>query len=236
MKIEILYPEIANLYGDLENPKYLARSCGAELVFTALGDTPAFVNEDISLVYLGSTTEKGQLLIRDALLPYSEALHKRVNNGGVTLITGNAVELFGEYIEDENGIKQKMLSWFPTYAKRDILHRYNSFCVGSFKDIKIVGFQSKFSHIYGENKHPLFNLERGGGNNPDESAEGFRINNFMATCLLGPLMILNPFFAKYMLGVMGAPGATKLAFEEAAMDAYYTRLDEFFDSRRKGVL
>ena len=231
MIIEILYPEIANLNGDLENPRYLARSCGASLVACTLGNVPTFVNEDVSLVYLGSTTERGQLLIRDALCPYAEALRDRTERGGITLVTGNALELFGSYIEDDNRIRHEMLGWFPTYARQDLLHRYNASCLGSFDEIQVVGFSSRFSHSYGKNDCPLFRMVRGAGLNPDEPGEGFRMKNFMATYLLGPLMILNPLFAKYTLGLMGV-AEPKLAFEEAATDAYTARLAEFSDPGR----
>ena len=43
MKIELLYPEIANLYGDLFNVEYLSRCCGAEVVETSLKESPRFL-------------------------------------------------------------------------------------------------------------------------------------------------------------------------------------------------
>ncbi len=41
----------------------------------------------------------------------------------------------------------------------------------------------------------------------------------MATYVIGPLLVLNPPFAKYVLRQCGAADP-ELAFEEAAMDAY----------------
>ena len=83
MKIEILYPELCNLFGDLANAEYLARSCGAELIRTSLSDKPLFIDNDVSLVCLGGTTERGQLIARDALRPWLDALLKRADNGGL---------------------------------------------------------------------------------------------------------------------------------------------------------
>ena len=46
MKIEVLYPEIANLYGDLENITYLQKSNPEiEVVETHLTDVPLFVSD-----------------------------------------------------------------------------------------------------------------------------------------------------------------------------------------------
>ena len=66
MKIEVLYPEVANLYGDLENLTYLKKSCPEiEIVETHLTDEPLFVSEKPDLVYMGTMTESAQLLVSE---------------------------------------------------------------------------------------------------------------------------------------------------------------------------
>ena len=231
MIIEALYPEVCNLYGDLSNIRYLARSCGAEIVNTSLKETPRFVTEDPALVYMGTTTERGQELVRDAFAPHLEALRRRTENGGVTLITGNALEIFGEYIQDDSGNRIPMLGLFPTHAVRRMMNRYNSLYLGEFEGMKIVGFKSQFGHSWGDVGQGLFNTLRGPGLNPDVKPEGIRINNLMATYVIGPLTVLNPPFAKYLLGLMGVEEPV-LAFEDAALDAYNTRVTEFSDPKR----
>ena len=61
IKVEILFPEFCNLFGDMYNMKYL-KMClpNAEFIETALDEIPAFVNEDVNLIYLGPMTEKTQ--------------------------------------------------------------------------------------------------------------------------------------------------------------------------------
>ena len=50
MKIEILYPEIANQFGDMGNMRYLARCLPqAEFAQTPLGAQPCFVREPVAL-------------------------------------------------------------------------------------------------------------------------------------------------------------------------------------------
>ena len=58
--------------------------------------------------------------------------------------------------------------------------------------------------------------------------EGIRVNNFMATYVIGPILVLNPPFAKYLLEKCGAD-SSDLAFEEAAMEAYDARVREYSD-------
>ena len=55
MKTEILFPEVANLCGDLMNVTYLRQSCPEmEVVETGLKDRPAFLDGGVDLVYVGS--------------------------------------------------------------------------------------------------------------------------------------------------------------------------------------
>ena len=72
MTIEVLFPEVANLYGDLGNIEYITRSleaCGktCEVIDTDLYTRPAFADrDDIDLIYMGPVTEKGQLRVIDS--------------------------------------------------------------------------------------------------------------------------------------------------------------------------
>ena len=59
MKIEILFPEICNLFGDMGNMKYLKKCLpNAEFVSTAFGDKPLFADEQPNLIYLAPSNEK----------------------------------------------------------------------------------------------------------------------------------------------------------------------------------
>ena len=51
MKTEILFPEVANLCGDLMNVTYLRQCCPEmEVVETGLKDRPAFLDGGVDLV------------------------------------------------------------------------------------------------------------------------------------------------------------------------------------------
>ena len=55
MKIEVLFPEVANLYGDLSNIEYLKKCLNddVEIIETSLNDEPAFVKQnDINLIFM----------------------------------------------------------------------------------------------------------------------------------------------------------------------------------------
>ena len=236
MKIELLYPEGANLYGDLENVTYLKKSCPEiGIVKTHLTDEPLFVSEKPDLVYMGTMTESAQLLVIEKLSAYKEALKARIDDGTLFLITGNALEIFGSSIKDKDGTEVECLGIFPTMAKRDMMNRYNSLWLGTFEDMKLVGYKSQFTHSYKDENvkgciypefEAAFAAERGPGLNPEITGEGIRKNNFIATYIIGPILVLNPPLAKWMLKQMGV-SAPALAFEEAAMKAYEVRVKEY---------
>ena len=74
MKIEILYPEIANLFGDLANIKYIKSSIpDCKVIGTDLSTKPRFLTEkDVDLVYMGTMTENSQIVAMEHLEPYKD--------------------------------------------------------------------------------------------------------------------------------------------------------------------
>lgn len=234
MKIEVLYPEVCNLYGDLGNIRYLKKTCPQiEVKQTGLNEKPMFSQEVPDLIYMGSMTEKSQITILDRLGKYRDRIEELIDEGARFLITGNGLELFGKRIEDKDGTVVECLGIFDTIAVRDMMNRFNSLYMGTFEGMKIVGYKSQFTHSRhdgGSSVRGLFMTDRGPGLNPDVKEEGIRKNNFMATYLLGPLLILNPPFTKYLLKQCGIDNSP--AFETEAMDAYITRVKEFSEPDR----
>ena len=101
MKIEILFPEICNLFGDMGNMKYLKKCLtNAEFISTAFGDKPLFADEQPNLIYLAPSNEKNQELIIKALLPYRDRLKELIDNGTPMLFTGNSGEILFKEIEN----------------------------------------------------------------------------------------------------------------------------------------
>lgn len=230
MKIEVLFPEYCNLFADSSNVKYL-KLClpDAEFIYTHYTDEPAFANTKVDLIYMGGMTENTQLKIIEKLMPYKEKIQQLIDENVAFLITSNAIEIFGEYIETENGTKNKALGIFGFYAKQDMNHRFNCLLKGSFEDMTIVGFKTQFTFAYAEEyAYPFIKVEKGTGMNRKCGIEGIHRNNFFGTYLVGPFLITNPHFTKYLLKILGV-SEPKLAFEEVIFDAYNRRLAEFND-------
>ena len=231
MKVEILFPEVCNLYGDLQNVYYLRRCCPElEIVETDLHSKPRFLTEDVALVYMGSTTEQGLALAADALRPYTAEMAAKLDAGQLMLLTGNAPDVFSDAMDSDSADTIKGLGILPGRAKYTMMKRHNSFYLGTFEGMDIVGFKSLFGHSHGMGD-ALFDTVKGvGRDGTPQSGEGFRRGGLMATALIGPLLILNPPLCKWLLRQMGADDT--LAFEEAAMDSYRKRLSEFMEPGR----
>ena len=228
LKIEILFPEFCNLYGDISNMKYLKKCLpDANFIETAFDEEPCFVKEKVNFIYLGPMTENMQEKVITKLKPYKERIEELIEENVIFLITGNAIEIFGKYIENEDGSKIEALGVFDIYAKRDMLHRHNSIFIGKWGNIDIVGFKSQFTFAYGNNEEDYFaKVEKGIGLNKESKLEGIMKHNFIGTYLIGPILILNPLFTKKLLEKMKIDKKS-LAFEEDLKAAYSQRLEEF---------
>lgn len=202
--IEVLYPEYNNLYGDRGNAEYLEKKLKmagyeVELVETNLFDEPRFVNGEVDILLIGPCQEKHQLIEIETLKKYRNAIENRIENGGVILATGNAFEIFGDYIEDAKGEKHDCLKFFPYYAKQFSRLRYNDCSVGEFEGMQITGFKNLLSHSYGENPAPFLKMKKGAGMNKETNIEGVHKNNLFATYHTGPILPLNPKFTEYLI-------------------------------------
>lgn len=231
IKIEVLYPEFNNLYGDCGNLLCLTRKLSAcdvkiQVIATHLHETPAFAAQDgIDCLLIGPCTEHQQEWELEQLIPYREAFQKRIEGPGVTLATGNAFELFGEYIQRENGEQIPAMGLFPYHAERFEKLRYNELCVGDMDGLLVTGFKNQLSHSYGELPSPMLQMKKGCGLNPQSLLEGIRQNHFFATYLIGPLLPLNPLFTDSLVKTLAGEAyhSMKLTWE---FMAYERRLNE----------
>lgn len=243
-KIEVLFPEIANLSGEQQNISYLKRcSEKIEVIEDYLDEEPAFLNEYPDMIYLGMAIENGQKMIIEKLRPYRDKIIEMIDNNVLFLITGNSIEIFGKSIENDMYGNIEALDIFPFVSKQEMLNRYNSLYLGDFIDgdekIKIVGFMSQFGHIYHSEykSSPIsdydaaFNTIKKADMNNNDYGEGIRKNNFIATYLQGPILIVNPLFTKWLMKKIGIENPM-LEYEKDIMKAYEERLSEFSDPKQ----
>ncbi|WP_173472759.1 MurT ligase domain-containing protein [Eubacterium ruminantium] len=231
--IEVLFPEFCNLFGDSSNIKYL-KAClpEAEFKFTSFTEKPYFADHDVDMIYLGAMTEKKQEMVINKLKEYKDALVRQKNEGTAILFTSNAVEVLGNYIENEDGSRIECLGLYDFSAKRDRMNRLNSLVRGHFGDLEIVGFKTQFTQATDVDESLSFiEVDKGMGMDKDSYLEGIHDQNLFATYLVGPFLALNPKFTKYLMReVMGIDNA-ETAFKKEIDRAYKRRVKEFHDPK-----
>lgn len=229
MKIEIMYPELCCLYGDKGNTMFLQQCLpDAEFIYTELNETPHFLTEDIDLCCMYSMSEQSQEWILSRLMPCRDQIAKCFETGKTLfLLTGNALELLGKYIQREDGSKVEALGIFDTYTVRQAPKRFNTLIQAEFAGMQLLGYTSRFSHTYGVTEAlAMARVSIGTGCEPGGKLEGIRSGRIIATYLLGPLLVANPDFAKWLLAELGIT-QPKLPFEANLYKAYEVRKQEF---------
>jgi len=106
------------------------------------------------------------------------------------------------------------------------MHRFNEVVLGKFENMEIVGYKSQFTQSFGDNTNSYFmEVLKGTGINKQTNLEGVKINNFIGTYILGPILVMNPLFTKYLIEKMGKENPT-LAYEQEVIKAYEKRLKD----------
>lgn len=232
MKIEFLYPNMANLFGEIGDMEYIQRLFPeAECIHTQIQNVPRFIEEDVGLVFMAPMSEQVQEYAIEALMPHKERIKQRIEDGVHFMFIGNAMELFGEWIETDEGKRIPGLGIFPLTAKRQMLKRLNSVFLGAKDGMKIVGSKAQFTQQYLAEDFPAFcDVEIGLGLHEGAKREGIHYKNFIGTSILGPFLIMNPVFVKqWAAEIAGRPVA--IPFEEISMKAFEKRCEEVRDPK-----
>ncbi len=200
--IAYLYYDLFNLYGENGNIKALKKELEHQgltvaIHFLTIGDDLNFQSYD--LVYMGASTEENQKIVIPHLCKYKEDIKKALNNNKFFLITGNAIELFGKYIIDEDNKQIETLNIF-SYHTQSVPKRLigESIMRCNFIDVPIIGFQNQSTHLL-DNEYPIFSVIKGIGSYPNATNEGIKYKNFYGTYLLGPILVRNPKLLTYLI-------------------------------------
>lgn len=130
------------------------------------------------------------------------------------------------------------LGLYDTVAVEEMLLRHNTFTLAKYENIKIIGFKNTFTQSFElersnseKNDIKYFaKVIRGSGISDENPYEGIKINNFLSTYLLGPILINNPFFTKKLFKKIFE--VENIFLEEELIKLYNTRLCEFEDENK----
>ena len=208
IKLLHLYYDLMNLYGEIGNMLILVKHLKEQgfnvtIDKKSIGDDLSF--QGYTLIYSGSGTESSQKAALTHLLAYKEDLKNVAENGTIFLFTGNSFEMLGETIFASDGTRYQGigLSSFETTETKEIRHTGDAIFHFAEIDTPLVGFINKCTEITGITA-PLFSVKMGLSNHKGEKSEGFRYQNVFGTHLIGPILVKNPAFLRYLIELIGS--------------------------------
>ena len=226
-----LYYDLLNLYGENANTRCIKRTLELNKIkvnvdLKSIGDKIDFKKYD--LIYIGSGSEEDLLLALDDIKTRKEELKKYIEDDKYLILTGNAMDLFGEYIETDKRIDALGIFKYQTkFINESIFENASTDrIVGEIKaktkliKQEIIGFQNRCD-LNINIKTPLFKTEKRFSNDLENENEGFTYKNVYATHIIGPLLIRNPYLTDYILSNLCKD--KKLKYEvsdQLSIDAY----------------
>ena len=200
IKIAHLYYDLMNLYGENGNVRYLKKKLEdqdveVKVYFLSVDDEIDFSKYDI--YYIGTGSEDNQKIVLEDIMKYKDDIKKAIDYNKYFIATGNSLELFGKEIIGKDKIKcLDIFNYTATVNKDRIVGEqlYSSKLI----DKKIVGFQNRVCTLDNLD-NTIFNVTEGSGYNKKNMTEGFRVNNFIGTYLLGPILVRNPYLCDYFI-------------------------------------
>lgn len=203
IKIAHLYYDLMNLYGENGNVRYLKKKLEEQdfevsVHFLTVSEDIDFTRYDI--YYIGMGSDDNKLIVLEDIIKYKKDIKEAIENGKYFLVTGNAIELFGEGIINLNNELKVTLETFKYQVKEEDFRIVGEqFYETDLIKNKIIGFQNRSSVMINVKEDSLFKVLKGTGYKPDEMIEGIHYNNFYGTYLLGPILVRNPYFCNMII-------------------------------------
>lgn len=226
-----LYYDLLNLYGENANTRCIKRALELNKIkvnvdLKSIGDKIDFKKYD--LIYIGSGSEEDLLLALEDIKTRKEELKKYIEEDKYLILTGNAMDLFGEYIETDKRTDALGIFKYQTKFINESMFENASTdrIVGEIKaktkliKQEIIGFQNRCD-LNINIKTPLFKIDKKFSNDLENENEGFTYKNVYATHIIGPLLIRNPYLTDYILSNLCKD--KKLKYEvsdQLSIDAY----------------
>lgn len=202
MKILHLYHDLMNLYGEYGNVVCLKKHLedqGIEVVLErkSIGDTYNICDYDF--IYCGSGLESNLKVAIKDLSKHKDELIKAIEDNKYILFTGNAMEMLGDRVDDEEALGIVKLN------SKTVTKRYTGDVIVTSSEFgELVGFINKSTLIEQDEKIGLFNYIFKDANLNDGSLfEGYKLNNLIGTHIIGPILVKNPRLMKYYVEGMG---------------------------------
>lgn len=236
MRILHLYPNLLNLYGEYGNVDCLKKHMEDQgfRVNVVKADSVVGVDfDEFDFIYCGSGLETNLLVALKDLMKKKKEFVKAINDNKYILLTGNAMELLGMSIDNENGLGLVNITT-KTSSKRytgDVVLKNNEFG-------EVVGFINKSTIVKEYINDGLFEYVFKDSNLNDISVvEGYRINNLIGTHIIGPALVKNPKLMRFFVEGIGKQIKKKYEYQDISYpyeeDSYNVTLNALKERIKK---
>ena len=197
MKILHLYYDLMNLYGEygnvvVLNKHLLDQGVKCFVYKKSIGDDIDFKQYDF--IYIGSGTEKNEMLALADLKKRINSFKQAIDNGSIVFLTGNAMELLGKKVNNEDGLD------IVNISTKFSNNRYTGDVILKNDEIgEVVGFINKCSIIKHDESIKLFDYVFKDSNLPSDKVEGYHVDNIYGTHVIGPILVKNPNLMKHIV-------------------------------------
>ena len=217
-----------SLYGEYGNLAVLKKHLedqGVKVLITKKEIQDSIVFDRYDMVYMGSGTENAQKRVLQDLKRYSDDLKRFIEAGKIVLFTGNAMELLGRKVGEEEGLG------FVDFETEISDRRYTGDVIVHNEELgNIVGFINRSSLITGGEESRLFDYVYRDANLPDNEFEGYHFRNVYGTHIIGPILVKNPAFmeliVKKLLPEDIAYQQISYPYEEESYQITFTELEK----------
>lgn len=234
-----LYYDLLNLYGENANTRCIIHNLELNNIkvnvdLKSINDNINF--DDYDIIYIGSGSEEDINIALNDLLKRKNDIKKYIDNNKYLFLTGNSMDMFGKYIEDDDTkidalgifdyhVKYLNENVFENASKNRIVGEVKAKCE-LINDI-VIGFQNRCDLVI-NSKKPLFKTDNNYSNDLKSNKEGYTYKNVYATHLIGPLFIRNPYLIDYFLNDICKSKKLKYkSLDKTSIKAYKKYLSNF---------
>lgn len=228
VKILHLYPHLMNLYGDYANVTVLKKHLedqGLKVSITEKEIGDKFKLQNYDFIYMGSGTESNLIVALKDIKKHKKELETCIDKKKTILFTGNAMELLGKQIDDEEALD------IFDFETKHTSKRYTGDIIAKSDEFGfVVGFINKSTVIKRNEEEKLFDYIFIDNNLKDSPFEGYRRKNLFATHIIGPVLVKNPDFMETIVKTLLPPRKKYKDIEyKYELDSYIVTLNALKD-------
>ena len=190
IKILHLYADLLNLYGEYGNVTILKKHLEDQKEEVSVYKAGLFEEIDFNeydFIYSGSGLESNLKVALKDIKRHKKSLVEAINHNKFILFTGNSYELLANKVDEEEGLKitDMEVKHLDKRISGDVIVKNKIFG-------ELVGFINKSSQISSKEKGIFEYVFKDEGLIGESDSEGYLQNNFLATELIGPILVKNP--------------------------------------------